>query len=316
MANQIPKEFEIPTVKMGVTAPTSVGVKAIYLWKVFRRWPIIPVAIIVAMVFMAAFADLLAPFDPAETNLLARNAAPFWDQEFYAEHPDMYRYILGADPFGRDVLSRLIHGARISLMLSTVALITGVTVGTTLGIIAGLKGGVIDEIISRFVDIWFAFPFILLAMITAIIFKPSLWLVLVLLALLAWSGFVRNIRAEVLMLRDRDYVKYAQLAGASSFRIILRHILPGVFNTIVVIATIRIGTLILSEATLSFLGAGIPSPTPAWGLMVSEGRDYMRIAWWTSFFPGFAILLLVLALNFFGDWLRDRLDPRLRQLDN
>ncbi len=282
----------------------------------FRRWPVIPIVIIFTMVSAAIFAGLLAPFDPAETNLLARNAPPFWDDGYYAENPDLPRYWLGADPFGRDVLSRLLHGARISLMLSTIALITGVTVGTALGIIAGYKGGIIDEMISRFVDIWFAFPFILLAMITAIIFSPSLGLVLVLLALLAWSGFVRNVRAEVLVLRDRDYVLHARLSGAHPIRLILKHILPGVFNTIVVIATIRIGTLILSEATLSFLGAGIPSPTPAWGLMVSEGRDYIRIAWWTSFFPGMAILLLVLALNFFGDWLRDRLDPRLRQLDN
>lgn len=268
------------------------------------------------MVFASIFAGLLAPYDPAETNLLARNAPPFWDDAFYEKNPELPRYVLGADPFGRDVLSRLLHGARISLMLSTIALITGVTIGTLLGIIAGYKGGIVDELISRFVDIWFALPFILLAMIAAIIFSPSLGLVLVLLALLAWSGFVRNVRAEVLILRDRDYVLHAKVSGASSVRLVFRHILPGVFNTIVVIATIRIGTLILSEATLSFLGAGIPSPTPAWGLMVSEGRDYIRIAWWTSFFPGMAILLLVLALNFFGDWLRDRLDPRLRQLDN
>jgi peptide/nickel transport system permease protein len=266
------------------------------------------------MVFVALFAGWLAPHDYAETTLTARNAPPFWYDEFYESKPDLPRYILGADPLGRDVLSRLIYGARISLMLSAVATVTGVTVGTILGMIAGYRGGIVDEAISRFVDIWYALPFILLAMIATIIFTPSLSLILVLLALLAWSGFVRNVRAEVLVLRNRDYVMHARVSGASVYRIMWRHIFPGIINTVTVIATIRIGTLILSEATLSYLGAGIPSPQPAWGLMVSEGSSYIRQAWWTTFFPGLAIVLLVLALNFFGDWLRDKLDPRLRQL--
>jgi peptide/nickel transport system permease protein len=190
----------------------------------------------------------------------------------------------------------------------------GMLVGSTLGLLAGYFGGLVDEVITRFVDIWLSLPFILIAMVAAIVLGTSTNVVMGVLALLAWSVFVRNVRAEVLSLKTRDYVALARVAGASTTRIILLHLLPGVVNTIVVIATLRVGQLIIAEATLSYLGAGIPSPTPAWGLMVSEGRDYLSTAWWTSLFPGAAIFILVMALNFIGDWFRDRMDPRLRQL--
>ena len=216
---------------------------------------------------------------------------------------------------GRDVFSRVVHGARISLLVTVISLSTGLTVGTMLGLVAGYMGGHVDEVVMRIVDVWYALPFLLLALVAAIVFGSSFTLVMVLLALLAWSAFVRNVRAEVLTLKERDYVALARVAGASNLRIIRKHLLPGVTNTILVIATLRVGQLILAEASLSFLGAGIPSPTPAWGLMISEGRDYAQTAWWTNVFPGSAIFLVVLSLNFLGDWLRDRLDPRLRQLD-
>ena len=215
---------------------------------------------------------------------------------------------------GRDVLSRIIHGARVSLMVVAVATITGVFVGTTLGLVAGYFGGVIDELIMRIVDIWFALPFLLIALIAVILFGASLGLILALLALLTWASLVRFVRAEVLSLKERDYVALAKVAGASHVRIILRHILPGVSNTVIVVTTLHVGGLILAEATLSFVGAGIPSPTPAWGLMVSEARAYLSTAWWIALFPGLAIFLVVTSFNFLGDWLRDRLDPRLRQL--
>lgn len=283
---------------------------------ILRRWPLLPLLVLLALSVSAAFAPWLAPYDPIFQELRARTAPPsLWNSEWYAEHPRVVnRYPLGADHVGRDVLSRVIYGARVSMLVAAISLVTGLTVGSALGLIAGYFGGFVDELIMRLMDLWYALPFLLIALVVAVVFKPSFVNVMGLLALLAWSAGVRNVRAEVLSLKTRDYVMLARISGASNLRIMLRHILPGVVNTIVVIATLRVGGLILAEASLSFLGAGIPAPTPAWGLMVAEGREYLSSAWWISFFPGMAIFLVVMSLNFLGDWLRDRLDPRLRQL--
>jgi len=277
-------------------------------WSRIRRWPLVPIIVLGTLVFCALFADLIAPHTYREQDLALRNAPPAWMEGGTSER------ILGADIVGRDLLSRLIYGARISLMVAGVSLASGAVIGVSLGVIAGYYGGLIDEILMRVVDTWFAIPFILLALVIVIAFEPSLMIVLILLAMLAWSGFVRNVRAETLVLKTSDYVSASRIAGASKIRIIIKHILPGVTNTVVVIATLRVGQLILAEASLSFLGAGIPQPTPAWGLMVSDGRNYLDTAWWVATFPGMAILMTVMALNFLGDWLRDRLDPRLRQI--
>lgn len=280
-----------------------------------RRWPVLPALVLATLVLGAVFAPFVAPHDPLEQSLRAKNAPGFWNPNWYAEHPRVTnRYILGADHVGRDILSRIIFGARISLMVATVAVTSGLLVGATLGLFSGWYGGVIDELISRTVDIWYAIPFLLVALVVVIVLGQSLAVMMGVLALVAWTGFVRNVRAEVLTLRERDYVLMARVAGASTPRILLRHILPGVTNTIMIIATLNVGGLILTEATLSFLGAGIPAPTPAWGLMIAEGRDDLATAWWASLFPGLAIALVVMSFNFMGDWLRDWLDPRLRQL--
>ena len=279
------------------------------IWGIFRRWPILPIVVLVALVVTGLFAPLIAPNDPLDQDLKLRNNPPVWD----AAEGTASR-LLGADHVGRDVLSRVIHGARISLMVVSVSLSTGLFIGTTLGLIAGYAGGLVDEIIMRLVDVWLALPFVLLALVAVVVLGASLGLVIALLALFTWASFVRYVRAEVLSLKERDYVALAKVSGASTTRIILRHILPGVMNTIIVITTLRVGQLILTEATLSFIGAGIPAPTPAWGLMVSEGRSYVTLAWWSSLFPGLAIFMVVMSLNFLGDWMRDRLDPRLRQI--
>lgn len=285
------------------------------VWYVFRRWPVIPLAILAGFVFVAIFANLISPTEPWRQNLRGRAAPPFWDTEFYDNNPKLdQRYILGGDHVGRDVLSRLIHGARISLIIATISLAGGVFVGTALGLIAGYFGGWTDEGISRIVDVWNALPFLLIAILAAITFGQSVTVVVVLLAMAAWGGVVRNVRAEVLTLRTREYVDSSRVSGASSFRIIVRHMLPGVMNTVVVLATLRVGGLILAEASLSFLGAGVPSSTVTWGVMVAEGRAWLGDAWWMAVFPGLAILLVVMSINFVGDWLRDRFDPRLRQL--
>ena len=282
--------------------------KIVRSWKFLRRWPVLSAAIIVILTFVAIFAPLIVPHDPLDSVLLERNVPPAWYEEGTMKYP------LGKDPIGRDVLSRLIMGTRISLMIVAVSMIVGTVVGTGLGLIAGFKGGIIDEIIMRAVDIWFGIPFILVALIIAVVVGPGLTTMMGLLALASFGGFVRQVRAEVLSLKERDYVALARVAGASTTRILMVHILPGVSSTVMVIATMSTGGLILAESFLSFVGAGVPPPTPTWGAMVADGRGYMRDAWWITVVPGVAILITVMSLNFLGDWLRDKLDPRLRQL--
>jgi len=284
-------------------------------WYVLRRWPILPMLVLFVMVIAAVFAPLLSPTGPRDINLRGRAAPPVWQSEWYEANPkNEQTYLLGADHVGRDVLTRMLYGARISLMVAVISLSVGVCVGSAVGLIAGYYGGWIDEFAMRTVDVWNALPFLLIAILAAVTFGQSVSIVMILLALVAWAGGVRNVRAEVLTLKTRDYISLARIAGASDFRIIMRHILPGVVNTIVVLATLRVGGLILAEASLSFLGAGIPAATPTWGNMISEGREWLSTAWWIAVFPGFAILLVVMSVNFFGDWLRDRWDPKLRQL--
>ncbi len=286
------------------------------VWQVLTRWPILPIIVLILLVVAGLFAPLVAPADPLKQELTLRNAPPFWYTEYWSNQDEFKATarLLGADHVGRDVLSRVIHGARISLQVMAVSLTTGVIIGTSLGLLAGYLGGLADELIMRMVDVWLALPFVLLALVAVIVFGGSLFLVMILLALFTWASFVRFVRGEVLSLKERDYVALARIAGASTTRIVLRHILPGVMNTVIVVTTLRVGQLILTEATLSFIGAGIPAPTPAWGLIISEGRSYVTTAWWSTFFPGLAIFLVVMSLNFLGDWMRDRFDPRLRQL--
>ena len=275
---------------------------------VLRRWPVIPIIVLTFLVVVGVFAPMLAPHNPIKTSLGDRTAPPMWDEAGSS------KYILGTDHVGRDILSRVIHGARVSLLVTAISLTSGLVVGTALGLIAGYFGGHVDELLMRLVEIELGMPFILIALVVVIVVGQSFAVLLGLLALLAWTPFARNVRAEVLSLKTRDYVALARIAGASTTRILLVHVLPGVFNTVLVVATLRVGQLILAEATLSFLGAGIPPPAPSWGAMISDGRTYLNDAWWIAFFPGMCIFLVVMALNFLGDWMRDRFDPRLRQL--
>ena len=274
-----------------------------------NRYPIIPGIIMLAMVVAAGFAPLVAPHDPQFGYLGDRETPPFWYPE------GSFTHILGTDQQGRDMLSRVIFGARISMLIVVTVVAIGGTIGTALGIIAAWYGRHIDEVIMRAVDVTLAMPFILVALVAVVVFTQSTTLVIGLLAIFSWNGFARQIRADSLRIKTADYVALSLVSGASTIWIMWKHIFPGVVNTMVVVATLRVGSLILAEAILSYLGAGIPPPTPAWGLMVADGRGYLDTSWWIAFFPGLSIFLLVLSSNFLGDWLRDRFDPRLRQLD-
>ena len=277
-----------------------------------QKWPVIPIFFISILVLLAVFADVTG-YDP-ELPALRDRTLPMFSEPVDPLTKDLTRHWLGADQFGRDTLTRIMHGARITLYVLLISAVSGTIIGTAYGLIAGYFGGFVDDILMRILDLVYSIPFLLLALVAAIVFDPSLTVVIVLLAFLAWPAFVRNVRAEILTLKERDYIMYARVAGASRIRMMYKHLLPGVINTVIVIATLRIGQLILAEASLSFLGAGVPPPTPVWGALVAEGRDYLNSAWWVSIWPSLGIFLVVMSLNFLGDWFRDKFDPRLRQL--
>lgn len=273
-----------------------------------RRLPLIPLGIITVMVLAAIFAEVLTPYSPVNIALRERLRPPFWEQGGSLAHP------LGTDPLGRDLLARLIYGGRVSLLVGLLGLCVGGGVGATLGLIAGYAGGRVDVFLMRVTDTTLSFPIILFAILLVVVLGASLLTVVLAVALVLWARFARVIRGEVLSLRERDFVAQARLAGSSPLRIIVVHLLPNILNTLVVLLSLQVGWVIIVEASLSFLGAGVPPPTPTWGSMIAEGRDYIASAWWVSFFPGLAILLTVLAFNLFGDWLRDALDPTMRQM--
>ena len=274
-----------------------------------KQYPIIPLVILAVMLIIpAVFANLISPHDPVDVNLRARLMPPAWMEG------GSWEYVLGTDRQGFDILSRIIHGARISLSISVLAIALGGGVGTVLGLVAAYRGGWIDTLIMRIVDIKLAFPSILLALVLVAVSGPGFQTVVLVIALLLWARFARMVRGEALAIKQQDFIARAQVAGASPIRIMVRHIFPNVVNTVVVLATLEVGHVIILESTLSFLGAGLVKPTPAWGLMVADGRALIVTAWWLFFFPTLAIVLTVLSMNLLGDWLRDRLDPKLRNV--
>ena len=273
-----------------------------------RHLPWIPLIIIGVMVFAAVFAPILAPYSPTKQTLRDKLLPPAWQEGGTTEH------LLGTDVLGRDILSRLIHGARVSLIVASTALLSGGLIGGVLGVISGYVGGKVDTLIMRAVDATLAFPTILFALLLAVTMGQGLLTVALAVTLILWARFARVTRGEVLSLKTNDFIALARIHGCSSFRIMAIHIMPNAFNTFMVMLTLHVGLVILTEASLSFLGAGIPPPTPSWGQMVADGRAKVASAWWISIIPGVAITMVVIAFNLFGDWLRDRLDPKLRQL--
>ena len=273
-----------------------------------RELPWFPGVVLAALVLTAVFAAYLAPQSPTEGDITQKLIPPIWMERGDWEHP------LGTDRFGRDVLSRIIYGSRISLLVSLIAIGVAGTFGTALGLISGYRGGLIDVVLMRLTDIALSLPLILIAVVLVAVSEPSFRNVILVIALLLWPRFARQIRGETLAIKQQDFVALAVVAGRSSWWIMSRHIFPNVVPTLLVITTLQVGYVILLEGTLSFLGVGVPPPNPAWGLMIADGRGFLATAWWISLFPGLAMLLIVLAVNLMGDWLRDHLDPKLRQL--
>ncbi|NQW22384.1 MAG: ABC transporter permease [SAR202 cluster bacterium] len=268
------------------------------------KLPWISVFVMLILLVCAAFSPLVAPHDPTEISILNGKLAP----------GENLSYPLGTDILGRDMLSRLIYGARTTVFISLVALGTGALVGTVIGLVAGFREGWFDAITMRAADAALGFPTILVAMVIVVILGAGIESIILAVLLTVWARFARMIRGDVLSIKDMDYVVAARIAGVSMPVIIWRHIFPNTVNTLMIITSLQVGQVILLEASLSFLGLGLPVGEPAWGIMVSEGKAVILEVWWLSLFPGIAITVVVLAFNYFGDWMRDALDPKLRRL--
>jgi peptide/nickel transport system permease protein len=254
----------------------------------------------------ALAAPQIAPWDPGRQMLVKRLRPPAWHERGLREHP------LGTDHLGRDILSRILYGGRISLGVGLSAVTLSGLIGITLGLLAGFHGGRTDAFIMRVVDVFLAIPYILLAMGVVFALGPSLLNVILVMAVTRWVQFARIVRADVLSIREREFVSGARARGNRSMRLLLRHVLPNALTPIIVVATLELAFMIIYESALSFLGLGVQPPTPTWGWMLADGRNYVATAWWLATFPGLAIMLTVLAVNLLGDWLRDTLDPRLK----
>jgi peptide/nickel transport system permease protein len=277
------------------------------IWRKLARNPaaLTGVLILLCVIGAAVFANYLAPHEPARQSLIRRFTPPVWAQGGNAAYP------LGTDQVGRDILSRIIYGARVSLIVGVAAVVVSLLVGVSLGLLSGFLGGRVDTAIMTVVDVTLSFPQLLLALAFVAALGPSLVTIIVVLGLTGWERYTRVVRAEVLALREKDFVEAARAIGVGPARMLVRHLLPNTFSSIIVMSTLQVAQAILQEAALSFLGVGTGSAYPTWGQMIALGRDFVSVAWWLPTFPGLAILLTVLAINLVGDRLRDALDPRI-----
>ena len=270
--------------------------------------PYIPIVILFVFLICGIFGAFIRPHNPTGMNLMTSLKPPFWDKKGSTER------LLGADDLGRDILSRIITGARISLQVGFVVVAIAGSIGSTIALLSGFLGGKVDTVLMMITDIFLSLPYLLVAIVLAAILGPSKNNIIIILIILGWAGYARVLRSEVLRLKEADFVNLARVAGCSTIRIMWREIFPNIVNTLIIMATLSIGSIIIAESSISFLGLGVPPPEPAWGSMVADGRDFMTTAWWVSLWPGLAILFVVLSCNLLGDWLRIRLDPKFRQL--
>ena len=268
---------------------------------------ILGLLVIAATILMAVLAPALAPGDPVKNSLVDRLTPPMWNAGGTAKHP------LGTDTLGRDVASRLLYGARVSLIVGLAAVVVAGALGVALGLVSGYYRGFTDDALMRLGDVQLAFPVLVLAVAALAVLGASLANVILVLGVTGWITYARIVRGETLSLRHREFVEGARALGARDAAILWRHVLPNVLPSITVVATFSVARTIIAEASLSFLGLGIPPPTPSWGAMLDEGRNYLTTGWWLALFPGLAILAVVLGINVVGDWLRDTLDPRLER---
>ena len=292
--------------------PVPVEAQRRGLWprRLPRGWPLLSfyLAIMAVFAFAGIFADLIAPHDPTDQNLVNRLQDPVWQADGSAE------YLFGTDGLGRDIFSRLIKGSQTSLLVIATVIPGSLVLGTGMGLLAGWRRGSFDSFAMRLVEVQLAFPALLFALLIAAMLGPSLRNVIIILIVFLWASYARLVRAEVLSLREREFVLAARTIGASDLRLMLRHLLPNVVNSVVILATLNVSIVIIAEASLSFLGAGAGPDTISWGKMVAEGRDLLKIRFWLTGVPGITIMIVALVGNLLGDWLRDYLDPQLRNL--
>jgi peptide/nickel transport system permease protein len=290
--------------QINVVVRASEAIQGSSMWRPkIGLLPALAVALLLVFVICAICANYITPHDPIEGSLLDRLKPPLTSG-----------YLLGTDVQGRDILTRVVYGARVSLSVALITVLISTSLGSLIGLYAGFHGSWVDGLVMRVVDSVLGFPLIMLALLFAISLGPGFATVVLSISLVSWASYARVVRGEALTLRQREFITSARVVGCTNHRIVFRYLLPNVAPTIFVLATMQIGGVILVEAGLSFIGAGIPAPTPDWGAMVSGGRDYIGTAWWISLWPGLAIVLVVLAVNTIGDWLREVLDPRVRQI--
>ncbi len=275
---------------------------------VLREAPRVPIIILIVTIGVAVFADFISPHSPVDADLGRSMLPPAWMEGGSSS------YLLGTDKWGRDILSRLIFGARISMSIAFLSIVVSGGTGTMLGLLSGYFGGRLDTLLMRTADVSLSFPSILIALILAVVIGPSFTNVIIIILIVYWPRFARQVRGETLSVKEQDYVILARSMGVTPWKIMWRHIFPNVTPSLLVLASFEVAQVVILEATLSFLGVGIPPPNPSWGTMVSDGRNYLEEAWWISLFAAIAIGLVVYSLNMTGDWVRDKLDPRLRQV--
>jgi peptide/nickel transport system permease protein len=275
---------------------------------VAAKWPILALLILLVVLVVAIFGPAIAPMDPNRQNIMVRLAAPM------ADGPNDQIFLMGSDALGRDAFSRLLYGARVSLLVGVAAILVGGTLGVSAGLVSGYFGGWIDDVLMRLGDIQLAFPFILLAIMFLVVLGPGLFNLILVLGIGQWVTYARIVRAQTLSLREKEFVEAARAMGDSTASIIFRTILPNIVAPLTVIASFNVASVILAEAALSFLGLGVPAEVPTWGSMLAQSRDQLIAnKWWLAIFPGLAIVFTVLSFNIMGDWLRDFLDPRLKE---
>ncbi|MBW2061312.1 MAG: ABC transporter permease [Deltaproteobacteria bacterium] len=296
-----------PSSETALPAQARTGRQTQHILITLKQAPIIPALVVILVIICAVFAPYIAPHDPQKIIPKDRLTPPVWSEGGSS------KYILGTDSTGRDLLSRIIYGARVSLIVALLGIGISSVFGTFVGLIAGYFGGLVDMFIMRVVDVMMSLPVLFLALALAAVLPSGMFIIILIVSVFGWVHFTRIVRGEVLSLKERDFVALAKVAQASPLRIMIRHILPNVVNTLTVLITLDVGGVIMFEAAFSFIGFGVQPPTPSWGNILSEGQNYLTTAWWIATFPGLALVAMVFSCNFIGDWLRDALDPKLRQ---